>query len=180
MLRSKPDKSFVYGMPRTYRAVMALIFAFLAAAIAWAGEAPGVVAWAILAVVALAGLYEDKWTFDPKSGELSHRIGLIPLARRRTIPAVSIARFRIEGFVRGTVPGSRDEAEAKASLREKGAQTGLGRKLSFVKKPYLCLVCETDDSCRYFIDAAEPRRADRLRSRAAAMASACGVPLEEG
>jgi len=177
VLRSKPDKSFVYGMPRTYRAVMALIFAFLSAAIAAAGEAPGVVAWAILAVVALAGLYEDKWTFDPKGGELSHRIGLLPLARRRTIPAASIARFRIEPFVRGTVPGSRDEAEAKASLREK---SGLGRKLSFVKKPYLCLVCETDDSSRYFIDAAEPRRADKLRSRAAAMASSCGVPLEEG
>lgn len=179
-LRRKEDGSFVYGMPRAYRAVMGLVLAVLAVALFMDGGSPALGGWIALAVAALAALYEDRWAFDAPSGTLSHRAGLVVLARRATIGRGRIARFRIEPFVRGTVPGTADEAEENAAALAGRRADDTGKRRALYKKHYLCLVCETTDALRYFIDAADARRAERLRSNAALMARACGAPLVEG
>lgn len=179
-LRRKEDGSFVYGLPRAYRAIMVLVLGVLALALFIDGGPPGLGGWIALSVAALAALYEDRWAFDAGSGTLSHRAGLVVLARRSTIGPGRLARFRLEPFVRGTVPGTADEAEENAAALAGRRADDAGRRRALYKRHYLCLVCETTEAVRYFIDAADARRAERLRSRAALMARDCGVPLVEG
>jgi hypothetical protein len=180
VLREKKDGSFSYGMPLAYRAAMTLVFAALAAAVFMDGQMPGVGGWIALAIAALAGLYEESWSYSAEAGELQHSTGFLPFARRAAIRKLSIERFKIEPFVRGTVPGSADEAEEKAAALSGGRADDSGKKRARYKKPFLCLVCETDDGSRYFMNAADARKGDRLRAQAARIARACGAPLVEG
>lgn len=94
-LRSfRPDR-VVYGVPRWYRVVMALILAALAAAIATGRGRPGPLTWIILALVALGGLYEENWVFDAGCGQVIHRMGLVFASRVSVIPFAAIERFRV-------------------------------------------------------------------------------------
>jgi hypothetical protein len=180
VLRGKEDGSFVYGIPRAYRAVMALVLAILCAALFMDGRSPGATGWIALTVAALAALYEDRWAFDAHSGELGHRAGLVVLARRTRIASGRLARFRIEPFVRGTVPGTADEAEENAAALAGRRADDARKRRAIHKRHYLCLVCETIEGERYFVDAVDARRAGKLRSRAEKMARSCGVPLVDG
>jgi hypothetical protein len=180
VLRQKKDGSFSYAMPLAYRIAMAIIFAMLAVAGFMDGKSPGVGGWIAIAIAALAALYEESWIFSAKTGELGHRAGFLPFARRRTIAKGGIARLMIEPFVRGTVPGSADETEEKAAALAGGRADDSGKKRARHKKSYLCLVCETEVGERYFMNAADARKGDKLRAEAALIASSCGVPLVEG
>ena len=177
VLRERRDGGIVYSVPRAFRAAMAAIFALLAAALLTDGLGPGLGGALALALVALGGLYEERWTFDAKSGEIAHRVGLVFLARRRVIPLEEVARFRIAPFVRGTVPGSTDEAEEnEAALAEGRADDSRSRRARY-KKPYLCLLCETEDGSRRFVNAVNARKGAGLKAQAARIAEACGKPL---
>jgi len=179
-LRERKDGALVYAIPLPFRAAMAAIIALLAAALLMDGRNPGIGGWASLILAALGGLYEEKWTFDPGSGRIAHRVGLVFLARRKVIPLGDLARLRIEPFVRGTVPGSADEARENAAALAGGEAGVFGGRRARYKRPYLCLVCETVDGGRRFVNAASPRRAAVLRAQASRIAEACGVPLAEG
>ena len=179
ILRQKKDGSFSYAMPTAFRIVMTIIFVMLIIAGFMDGKSPGVGGWIAIAIAALAALYEESWAFIAKAGELRHRAGIFPLTRRTTIFSGSIVRFRIEPFVRGTVPGSADETEEKAAALAGGRADDSGKKRERYKKPYLCLVCETKVGERYFINAADARKGEKLKTQAALMARACGVSLVE-
>jgi hypothetical protein len=180
VLRQKKDGSFSYSMPLAYRIAMAIIFAILAVVLFLDGASPGVGGWIAIALVALAALYEESWKYSANGGELVHRVGILPFARRRAIAKGYIARFKIEPFVRGTVPGSADEAEEKAAALAGGRADDSGKKRARYKKPYLCLVCETEDGERFFMNAADARKGDKLKMQAAHIARSCGVSLVEG
>lgn len=180
VLRQKKDGSFSYAMPLIYRVAMAIIVAILAGALSMDGRLPSIGGWIAIAIAALAALYEERWTFIAGTGELKHSAGFLPFVRRRTIPKGSIERFRLEPFVRGTVPGTPDEAEEKAAALSGGRADDSGKKRARYKKPFLCLVCETEDGSRYFMNAADARKAAKLKTQAALMAAACGISLDEG
>jgi hypothetical protein len=180
VLRARADGSIVYAMPRLFRAAMAAIIALLAAALFMDGQTPGVGGWVALGLAALGGLYEERWTFDPKAKLISHRVGLVFLARRRTIALGDAAHFRIAPFVRGTVPGSADEAEENSAALAGGRADDAGRRRARHKKPYLCFLCETKDASRYFVNAVPARKGAVLRAQASRIADACGIPLVEG
>jgi hypothetical protein len=179
-LRARKDGALTYAIPLLFRAAMAAIIGLLAAALLLDGRDPGVGGWASLGIAALGGLYEERWTFDPGSGRIAHRVGLIFLARRVVIPIGDLARLRIAPFVRGTVPGSADEARENAAALAGGGADDLGRRRARYKRPYLCLSCESADGSRRFVNAVPARRGAVLRAQAARIAEACGLPLAEG
>jgi len=170
----------VYGIPLWYRILMAAILALVVASFAASAESPGVLGWIVLALVAFAALYEERWAFDAAGGMVAHRAGLVFAARRTAIDIGSIERFRIAPFVRGTIPGSADERiENAAALAGNRNDDGTARR-SFTKKHYLRLICETNDGTILLIDTVSARKVDSLRRTAARIASACGKPLAEG
>jgi hypothetical protein len=178
-LRERKDGRLVYAIPGPFRAAMAAIAALLAAALLVDGRDPGIGGWASLVIASLGALYEERWSFDPSSGQASHRVGLLFLARRTTIAFGDIDRFRIEPFVRGTVPGSADEErENAAALAGARADDDRAKRARF-KRPYLCLVCETKDGSRRFVNAVGARRGAALKAQASRIAEACGAPLIE-
>jgi hypothetical protein len=179
-LRARRDGKLVYAIPLPFRAAMAAIAALLAAALLMDGRDPGIGGWASLSIAALGALYEERWSFDPGAGQVSHRVGLVLLARRTTIALGDIASFRIEPFVRGTVPGSADEERENAAALAGGRADDAGAKRARFKRPYLCLICETKDGSRRFLNAVPARRGAALKAQASRIAEACGAPLSEG
>ena len=154
-----PDR-LVYGLPRWYRAAMALVLAALATGIALGGGRPGPMAWTILVLVALGGLYEDNWSFDAGRGRVVHRVGL--------------------SFAAGTIPGSEAEREGKAAALEGRRADDHGPRRFRHRKPFLDLVMECADGRRCLIDHLPARRAGRLREAGDRIAALCGKPLVAG
>jgi hypothetical protein len=178
-LRERSDGALVYSLPAAFRAAMAAVAAILALALSIEGGSPGVGGWIALALAVFGGLYEEKWTFDPRRGEAAHRAGLVFLARSTMIAMGDIERFRLAPYVRGTLPGSADEAaENEAALSGERADDS-GKRRARHKKPYLCLVCETRDGARYLVNIASARKGAGLKAQAARIAAACEAPLIE-
>jgi hypothetical protein len=177
VLRARSGGKLVYSLAGSFRAGMATILALVAAALLADGGFPG---WIALALAALAALYEERWTFDPAAGEIAHRIGLVFLSRRSRIDLSDVLLFRIDAFVRGTIPGSADEAAENAAALAGGRADDGGRRRARYKRPYLRLSLETADGSRRFIDAVPARGGADLKGRAARIAAACGKELLEG
>lgn len=180
LVLSASGGKLVYAVSAVFRAAMAAIAAIMAASLIVEGQPLGPGAWIALALVALAGLYEERWTFDSAAGTITNRAGLVFLSRRRTIAMDEVARFRIEAFVRGTLPGSADEAAHKAAALSGSRGDDESRRRSPHKKPYLRLFCETADGSSYFINAMPARRAAILKEQAARIAAACGKDVAIG
>jgi hypothetical protein len=177
---SRAGGALVYSIPLWYRLVMAFLAALIVAAFAVEGSPPGLVAWIVFAVIALAGLYEERWTFDPKGGGIVNRAGLVVAAKSRVLRVEEVERFRLLPFVRGTVPGSEDERRENAAALAGGrADDAIQRRVSY-KKPFLNLVCETSDGSVYLINALPARRGPALRDVGRRIASLCGKPFVEG
>lgn len=180
VLRRRKDGSFVYGLPLAYRVAMATVVAVLAFSLFMEGGMPGAFGWILIALTLAGGLYEESWSFDAKSGTLTHRAGVFPLLRRTRIAKDSIVRFRIEPYVRGTIPGSEDESAEKTAALGGGRRDDSGAKRARYKRPYLCLVFETTDGSTYFMNAIGARKGGKIKTQAALMAQACGASLVEG
>ena len=179
VFRARKDGSLVYGLPLLFRAAMAALLALIAWALLMDGGAPSAAGWIAMAAVAFAALYEDRWIFDRHAGEIAHRVGLVFLARRTSIDLGEVTRFRIAPFVRGSLPGSADEAaQNEAALRGARADDSSRRRAAH-QKPYLHILCEMQDGTRYFIDASTARKAAAMRAKAARIAAACGKELVE-
>jgi hypothetical protein len=177
---SRSGEALVYSIPLWYRLVMAFLAALILAAFAVDGSPPGLVAWIVLAVIALAGLYEERWTFEPKGGGIVNRAGLVVAARSRAFGVDEVERFRLLPFVRGTVPGSEDERRENAAALAGGRGDDMGRHRASYKKPFLNLVCETSDGSVFLINALPARRGAALRDVGRRIASLCGKPFVEG
>jgi hypothetical protein len=180
VLRARSGGKLVYAVSGVFRAAMAAILALMAAALFADGGSPGALGWILMALAALAALYEERWTFDPAAGTIAHGAGLVILSRRLGLALGDVERFRIVPFVRGTLPGSGDEAAENAAALAGGRTDDSGRRRAWHKKPYLRLSLETADGVSHFIDALPARKAAVLKGRAARIAEACGKELVEG
>ena len=129
-LRSPGPGLLVYGLPRWHRPLMALILALLAAGSALGGLRFGPLAWAVLALAALGGLYEESWSFDAAAGRVVRRAGLCFAPRRSVLPFEAIEGFRLAagarslGLVMDCADGSHlvDQVPARrrGQLRDQG------------------------------------------------------------
>jgi len=109
-LRLLKDGRLLYAVSLWYRLLMLAIFAVVVASIFTVEGPPGFFAWIILAVVALAGLYEESWSFDPNTRQITHRAGLLVAARSISVPFDEVELFRLVPHVRGTIPARRMSA----------------------------------------------------------------------
>jgi hypothetical protein len=180
VLSERRDGALVVSVPTAYRIVTAVVLAVLALALLPGPNPPGAIGWIVLIFVALAVLYEDRWIIDPSAGRILHRTGLVFLARRTSILLGDVARLRVAPFVRGTVPGSAEEAEENAAALAGDRPDDSGRRRLSPKRRYLSILIETTDGTRYFVDANSARRAGALKARASRIAAACGVQMIEG
>jgi hypothetical protein len=185
-LRRRKDGSLVYAIPLWYRLATGAMLAVVAGGLLSSGEAPGLLAWIIMALLALGLLYEERWTVS--SGELRHAAGILPFASRLSIPFGQIEDLRLSAFARGTIPGTEDERKEKArafSLLEtsiSGSRSLDAERPNFLKprnKPYLNLVLRTKDDQVYLVDSLPAARAARLVKVGRALAEACGVEFAE-
>ncbi len=101
---------------------------------------------AVLAVAALAALYEERWTFDPAARAATFRFGLVFLAKRRTIDFAALETVEVETFVKGIRPGAETESETEDVPESRGL-----RRL-FRKKRYASLAIYTTDAERLVVD----------------------------
>lgn len=170
----------VASPPAAYRAACAIALAILAAALAVSGGEPGILGWALIVLATLATLYEEKWIFDPAADRISHRSGILPIVAKKQLLISDVERVRVSPFVRGTVPGSSDEHLENAAALAGGRGDDSGRKRLSFKRHYLCVLLETRDGARYFVDASSSRKAAALKAKAARIAAFIGVPLAEG
>lgn len=160
-------KLLVYRIPIWYRLAMLLIGLVLVGAIVVGGEMPNVLEWIILALVLLAGVYEEKWSLDAESGFLFHRYGLVFLARSITIPFSRIEGFRLRAFIRGSAPGSPEEAEESrrilASFDPLNDANAYRKGNSRPKRAYVSLICDDLEGGGLVINTLPARRLSELK-----------------
>jgi hypothetical protein len=187
-LKKLKDGTLVYAIPLWYRLATGAMLAVVAGGLLSSGEAPGFLAWIILALLALGLLYEEKWSILPASNELRHAAGILPFAAKLSIPFGQIEGFKLSAFARGTIPGTEDERQERErafSLLEasiSGNQSLGAERPSFLKprrKPYLNLILATREGQDYLVDSLPASRAARLLKVGKAMAEACGVEFRE-
>ena len=180
VLHKGRDGALVYSVSWFFRALMALILALVSAALFSDGGVPGPIGWIVIAVLALGALYEESWRIEPAAGRLVHRSGLLILARSKALALDTVERCRIVPFVRGTLPGSQDEAAQNAAALAGSRGDDSGKRRTWHTKAYLCLIVETSGGERYSIDVQSARKATALKAIASRMAEACGRELLEG
>lgn len=185
VLKSRRDGGLVYSIPLWYRLAMLAMATVLVGAVVVAGGTPGPLGWIALALAVLAALYEERWVLEPKAGLLRHRFGLLVLARSLSLPFDRIEAFRLRSFVRGSVPGSGEEASIKrdalATADDRGdaaAEAKSGRRRH--KKTYVTLVCDDLEGGGLVLNILPASRAERLREVGRRLAEAAGKPFGEG
>lgn len=176
-LRPAAPGFLVLSLPGWYRWLMAAILGVAAAALLQVGGWPGLPAWLLLGLVAVALLYEERWRFDAARGRVVHRSGLLVAARTLEVPFAAIDRFRIVPHVEGTIPGSEDERRENAAALAGGRGDDAAARRRRHRKPFLALVLECGDGSVLLIDRVPARQLARLRGTAARLADFCGKPL---
>lgn len=186
-LKRLADGRLSYGIPLWYRLMTAAMIAIVAAGGFSTGEAPGLVAWIVIALLTLGLLYEERWLVDPKAALVVHREGLLPFAKTGNIAFADIQGVRLAAFARGTVPGSQEEASDKSLafelLQGKPEAVQIGRPAllkSPKRKPHIQLLIDTRDGDSWLVDSLPARSAKRLKIAGAALAEACGVSFTAG
>lgn len=170
------DGTLRYGIALWYRVLAALIFAVLAWTLAAQGEPPSIIGWLFLALSALGVLYEDRWSF--RRDGVEHASGLVFASRRLRLARESLDALRLVPHVRGSVPGSEDEAlENSRALSGEAEANPYGRKGALWKRPYLILVLDARDGSEYSIDKVPARNRDRIRGIAERIAERTGLEL---
>jgi hypothetical protein len=173
-------RRLVASPPAAYRAACAASLAIILTALAVNGSEPGILGWALACLAAIAALFDETWIFDPAADRISHRSGVLPFVARKRFSISDVERVRVVPFVRGTIPGSSDENLENAAALSGGRGDDLGRRRLSFKRPYLCIVLETRDGSRYFVDACSSRKSAAVKAKAARIAAFIRVPLAEG
>jgi len=152
--------ALIYGIPAWFRAMLVLVVAIVAAALAF-GNRGSVIGWAVLAISALAALYEERWTFDRESGQASARIGLLVAARGPHFSLGDAERLRLDVFVKGRLDQSVVPPDDKMPW---GSQ--------------LRLILHLRSGESYMLDSLPYKQGARLRRTAEELSRFLGVPLE--
>ena len=181
VLRETKDGRLVYSIPVWYRIVMVVIAAVIGASVAVTGGSPGFFAWFVMALSVLAAFYEERWVLDRAGGRLTHRFGLLFLARSVFIPVERIEAFRLRAFVRGSNPGSPGAAEESArilsALDPTGDANAMHDRKSRLKKAYITLLCDDLEGGALVLNTLPARRADELKAAGARFADVAGKGL---
>ncbi len=188
-MRTLKTGALVYGIPFWYRVVSGGLLAVVIAAVATAGEVPGIIAWIVLALLSLGFLYEERWLVDPGAKLVTHRAGLLVAARATRIAFDDITGLGLSALARGTTPGSDSErTQARRAFDQmRGHDHGanpLARNAILqdrlgMNRNMMCLVLHRNDGETYLVDTLPARRASRLKTVGEMLAGAIGVSFTE-
>ena len=181
VLRETKAGRLVYSIPLWYRIVMVLIALVIGASVWVTGGSPGALSWVVMALSVLAAFYEERWILDKEAGRLTHRFGLLFLARSVFIPVERIEGFRLRAFVRGTNPGSpgaaAESARILAALDPTGDADAMKDRRSRLKMAYITLLCDDREGGALVLNTLPARRAPELREAGIRFARATGKDL---
>lgn len=181
VLRETKAGRLVYSIPFWYRLVMVLIALVIGASVWVTGGSPGALAWVVMGLSVLAAFYEERWILDKEEGRLTHRFGLIFLAKSVFIPIDRIEGFRLRAFVRGSNPGSpgaaADSARILAALDPAGDADAMRDRRSRLRKAYITLLCDDLEGGALVLNTLPARRAPELKEAGLRFASATGKDL---
>lgn len=170
------DGRLRYGIALWYRLLAAVIFGILSWTLSAQAEAPSVVAWLLLALSAFGVLYEERWTFGPAGAE--HAVGVLFAARTLRLDREALEALSLVPHVRGTVPGSEDEArENTRALAGDPEPDPYARRKTLWKRPFLILVLKARDGSDYAVDKVPARNRDRILGYARRIAERTGLEL---
>ncbi|MEN6476974.1 MAG: hypothetical protein ABFC75_03150 [Rectinema sp.] len=179
------DGRVTYGIPLWYRIMMAVMIAAIGGSMTMTGEAPGVAAWIMLAILALGLLYEERWDVDPKAGTIQHRGGLLIATKRTVIEFDRIEGFALTALAKGTVPGGEsDRKQSREAFAQMNGHEEIQTKTNFfgkfgAKRSFINLVLSTNDGSEYLVDTCQARRAARLKIAGISLAEGCGKSFSE-
>jgi len=152
--------ALIYGIPLWYRLTASAIALTLAISSSISG-APSLGALVVVAVAAVAALYQERWSFDAASGECSGRVGFVFAARGPSFKADEVARLRLDTFAKGRL----DQRDLPPDDKlPRGSQARL--------------LVDLKDGESYMIDSVPVKRRPELELNARAIAEALGVSLE--
>jgi hypothetical protein len=187
-LRTRRDGSLVYAIPLWYRIIMAAILALLVAGAAIEGGRLSVVGWIFIAISAIAALYEESWVVEAEGGKLHHRYGVLPILRHLSVERENVEGLALTAFIRGSLPGSPEEAAESADILssfaqadggDRAAMRDIGREKPRYKKAYVSLVLRAKDGESYSLNTVPARRIGELRKAGSRLAEALGSGFEE-
>ncbi|MBN1241552.1 MAG: hypothetical protein JXA15_02460 [Spirochaetales bacterium] len=167
VLRRHASGALVYSISPWYRAGAAAMLCLIVAAIASAGGT-GVFGWIFVVGAFVAAFYEERWTFDPARDLVAWRVGLLFLARRRTVAVSKLRRFSLRAYRRGVEDRARGAELADGPAGSRG-----GRGLEWR------VMAELADGTELVIDASRSHGKNRLAAVAVKLSEALGKPFGE-
>lgn len=151
--------ALVYGIHPLFRAALGAIAAVLALAMAVGG--PSALGAALMLLSLLGALYEERWTFDPSTGNCAGRIGFVFAAKGPKFKAEDVAALWVDLFVKGRLDQSEAPPENKMPP---GSQARL--------------IAELKSGESFLVDSVPFRRKRELEEAAARIMTAMGIVVD--
>ncbi|MEJ5189580.1 MAG: hypothetical protein WHT84_10255 [Breznakiellaceae bacterium] len=177
--RTTKEGNVMLTVPMSTRLSLGAIGTFLVGSTAYVslleGKAPfDALNLALLVLTIAATLYEERWILDKTSQTITFRFGMLPLARRQTIPFSAVEKVKLEYFVKGRSGFlSRDEAATFYRGRPKGPA------LPFFSPPlWVNLVLLLTNGGRLVLDSRKGKTALELSHIGEEIATLLGKELE--
>jgi hypothetical protein len=163
-LRELPDGRLVLAVPLFFRILLLAIGVLILLSVVLTspeGErrlfAPENAVPLVISVLALLGAaYHERWTFDRRGKEVTHRFGVAFAGVTRRYPLARMASLQLEGH----------------SGRERG--------LLFRRGTVVTLWLNASEGESFRLEAYPPSQRGRAADTARAIAEYCGLPLREG
>lgn len=126
--RNRPDGSLELHLPLSFRVFFAVLAIVVGLGMAGAPQI-GLFPTIVLLVLVVGALYEERWLFEPSSGTITSRHGLLVLNKKQTWSFSDVDSVSSSFYLRGSVPGSAPPSE------EETHSLGGGRR--FFQRPQL-------------------------------------------
>lgn len=184
-LASRKNGTLLYGIPISFRILMGLMLALIAAAIVLEQFHTGPLGWITVILLLLGFVYKEDWVFNPHTKTVSGQLGFYPLLKRTNLSFEEIAYIQLAAFAKGTVPGSNEEKSSNRDAFEAMRGTMSSRDLKHGlewfrrKKLYIALLIITKSEDHYLLDMVPARRAMRLSHAGKALSALIGCSFLE-
>jgi hypothetical protein len=147
--RTAPDGSVVLELGIGFRIVFGFLATILAVGISSSGTI-GVFPAVALVIMVVGALYQEHWTFDPNTGKVTERHGLMLLSRKRSWAFDEIEEVQYTHYRAGSVPGGRGHPPPGTEDDTSEISSTMGRMTRGLRRHFLrySLVTSSGDRIR--------------------------------
>lgn len=126
---------------------------------------PPILGIIITVLMLIAGLYDERWTFDADAHTVTYRFGTLPVAITRRYGFDQVSGFGTEVFCRGT------------SARPPDPNTDSGKRKPLFQTRYVSLFMYLDSGERLVLETVNTRRQTETEDAARTLSRLCGKPV---